>query len=194
MPRWRLFVALPVPEDTASSITSALTPYRAAFPDARWLRPDLLHVTVRFLGGTDPVAVPDLAHAIRSVASDAPRVELVTGHGAGDDGRLRATGVAWLTITHGAEMVRELCARLDPWVPLEALASSVLPAPPAAHVTVARGATRELISALRDQASGPTSVAWVADRMVLFRSNTGTPGGSTYEPLAEAPLGARAAA
>jgi 2'-5' RNA ligase len=191
---WRLFVALPVPEGAASSIAGALAPYRIAFPDARWLRPDLLHVTVRFLGTTDAAAVPELARAIGSVAAGADRSELATGPGAGNDPGRRGSGVAWLRLSNGASLVRQLSTRLDPLLPRDALASAALRPPPAAHVTVARNATGELIAALRDEVWGPTRVSWRPDRMVLYRSHTGTPAGSTYEPLAEARLGARAVA
>ncbi len=187
---WRLFVALPVPQEAASAIMGALAAYRREYPDARWLRPDQLHVTVRFLGGTDPGATPVIAHAMTAVAREARPFELATGPGAGDDHRGRGGGVAWLTLLEGRGLVRDLCAGLDPLLPLEALASPALRPPPQAHLTIARKASSGLIGALRDERLGPTRIAWTAQRMVLFRSFTGTPAGSTYEPLAEEPLGA----
>lgn len=192
--RWRLFVALPLPEDAARSIADSLAPYRSAFRDARWLRPDLLHVTVRFLGATDPEVVPEVVRAIGSVAVAAGGIDLATGPGAGDDRARRGVGVAWLTVATGTTAVRDLCERLDPLLPREVLARSTRRPPPDAHVTVARRASGDLIRALRDQGLGPTRVTWAADRLVLFRSHTGTPAGSTYEPLAEARLGVRPAA
>ena len=194
--RWRLFVALPVPEDAASSVADSLAGYRTAFPDARWLRPDLLHVTVRFLGGVRPDAVPDLVQAVTSVATSAGPTRARDGPGH------RVThGVAaarWVSrgcpSPTGTKAVRDLCSGLDPLLPVDALASPDLRPPPDAHVTVARHASVELIGALREQRLGPTRVTWTADRMVLYRSHTGTPAGSRYEPLAEARLGARAAA
>jgi 2'-5' RNA ligase len=70
----------------------------------------------------------------------------------------------------------------------------VLRRPPDAHLTVARRASPELIEALRHETEGPTRATWTADRVVLYRSHTGTPAGSRYEPLAEVRLGDRAAA
>jgi len=35
---------------------------------------------------------------------------------------------------------------------------------------------------------GVVRATWVADRLTLFRSHTGTPAGSRYEPVAEAAL------
>jgi 2'-5' RNA ligase len=192
--RWRLFLALPVPDDAAAALGRSLARYRAAFPAARWLRPDLFHVTVRFLGGTDPGAVPDIADAITSVAAGARRIGITTGPGAGDHRAGRGSGVAWLTLAVGSSAVRELCADLDPLLPLHALASPRLRPPPNAHLTVARRAKEQLIEVMRAESLGQTRVTWTADRLVLYRSHTGTPAGSTYEPLAEAALGTRAAA
>lgn len=191
-PRWRLFVGLPLPEEAASDVMDALAAYRRVYPDARWLRPDLLHVTVRFLGATDPGAVPAIGHAMSSVAREAGPIDLATGPGAGDDRRRRGDGVAWLTLLEGRGPVRDLCAGLDRRLPLDALAPSALRPPPDAHLTIARHAPGGLIGALRDELLGPTRLTWTADRVVLFRSHTGTPAGSTYEPLAESLLGARA--
>jgi 2'-5' RNA ligase len=184
-----LFVALPLPEEAASAVMDALAAYRTAYPEARWLRPDQFHVTVRFLGATDPGAVPAIGHAMASVARDAGPIELATGPGAGDDRRRRGDGVAWLTLLEGRGPVRDLCDSLDRRLPLDALASPALRPPPDAHLTIARKAPSGLIGALRDESLGLTRVAWTAPRIVLFRSYTGTPAGSTYEPLAEESLG-----
>jgi 2'-5' RNA ligase len=139
--------------------------------------------------------VPELAGAIASVAASAGPLELSTGPGAGDGrGRGGSLGVTWLTLERGAPDVRSLCASLDPLLPLDALGTSQLRRPPDAHVTIARRASPGLIRALHDQALGPTGTAWTAERMVLYRSHTGSPAGSRYEALAEARLGVRAAA
>jgi 2'-5' RNA ligase len=55
-------------------------------------------------------------------------------------------------------------------------------------VTIARRADRELIDALASRTLGDIVVEWQVDRVVLYRSHTGTPAGSSYEPLAEVRL------
>jgi 2'-5' RNA ligase len=167
-----------------------LAPYRGAFADARWLRPELLHVTVRFLGWLPEAVVPDLARSVSEAARLASAIDLATGPGGGN-GR---GGVAWLGMTTGGSAVRRLCGILDERLPAPALAAIDRRVPPSAHVTVARRTSRELVDALRAQTLGATTLAWTADRLVLFRSFTGTPDGSRYEPLVEARLGGRAAA
>jgi 2'-5' RNA ligase len=58
---------------------------------------------------------------------------------------------------------------------------------PNAHLTVARRADRELITALREQADGPLGVSWVVDRLLLVRSHLSS-AGAEYETLHEATL------
>ncbi len=184
---WRLFSALPLPVETARRLDSALAPYRAAFPVARWQRPDAFHVTLRFLGATPPERVPGLvAGMVRCAAAGRP-FRLASD---GADGVVRRSGgVAWLRIGPGRDQTESLARCLieagqddDPHL---VAGSASAPAP---HVTIARRADRALVDALASQSLGGVSVEWRADRVVLYRSRTGTPAGSSYEPLAEVRL------
>jgi len=54
----RIFVALPLPDDIRLKLDRWLTPLRSRFPELRWVRPELIHLTIRFLGdvGQDEIA------------------------------------------------------------------------------------------------------------------------------------------
>jgi RNA 2',3'-cyclic 3'-phosphodiesterase len=183
---WRLFIALPMPSDVAGRLEAALAPYREAFPGARWQRPDAFHVTLRFLGSTPPERVDALTLGMARCGATASSFRLATD---GSDGIVRRSGgVAWLRIGTGGAQVGHLARCLfedaiadDPRVPDRGSA-------PAPHVTIARRADRALIDALGRRSLGDVSAGWLADRVVLYRSHTGTPAGSSYEPLAEVRL------
>lgn len=178
----RLFVALPVPAAAAAAIHDALAAHRATHPQARWLDPRMYHVTLRFLGQADGSLLPSLADAVAGCAATTGPFAVTAGRGGGARGR---SEVAWLDILDGRDRIDALADRLDGLLPAT-LRARLRPGRPAPHLTVARRAPAELAVALaRDGASVP----WVADRVVLFRSHTGTPAGSRYEPLVEAPLG-----
>jgi len=51
-------VAAALPEETASAVWDHLTPLRDRFRDVRWMPPELLHLTLVFLGQTEPERVP----------------------------------------------------------------------------------------------------------------------------------------
>jgi 2'-5' RNA ligase len=63
----RLFLAGVVPEPVRESLAQQLEPVRAATPQARWLPPDSLHLTLVFLGSVPDVSVPALRLAFAGV-------------------------------------------------------------------------------------------------------------------------------
>jgi len=54
----RIFVALPLPDDVRMKLDRWLTPLRSNSPELRWVRTELIHLTIRFLGdvGQDEIA------------------------------------------------------------------------------------------------------------------------------------------
>lgn len=175
---WRLFIAFPMPPAAASTLVALLQPYVRAFPTARWQRADAYHVTARFLGGTSPSLVPDLMSEMAACAATGRPIPMATGVAGGNP---RATGgVAWLTLDRGGPESGAMSRCL------EAVAPGRPSAPP--HLTIARRVDAPLIAAMASEALGPLRVSWTADRLVLYRSHTGTPAGSRYEPLGEVPL------
>jgi 2'-5' RNA ligase len=193
-PGWRLFIALPLPGDAAAAVQHALLPYAAEFPEARWLAPAALHVTLRFLGATPPDAVAGIQSSVDRLAREmrppAEPFEVATDRGAG---RARSgDGVAWLTIGRGGDAIAAYAQRLGGLLSvMPALSDAVARPLPDPHVTVARHADQRLIDALTSMALGPLSVAWRADRIVLFRSHPSR-GAAAYESLHEARLRAAA--
>jgi 2'-5' RNA ligase len=149
----------------------------------RWLPADKLHLTLVFLGPTDPARLPALIAAAEGVAGRHARFGMVTSEGGGrisDRG-----GVAWLRLGDGARETADLALDLDAAFGSATYDERRRPQP---HLTVARGATKEVLADLRDWASREQPLAWQVDRIVLFRSHT-DPGGSRYESLGEWPLG-----
>lgn len=183
----RLFVALPVPPEDATRIHDAMARHRGAHPGARWLAAHLYHVTLRFLGSVEPGLLPDLAGAVTRCSSTEASFPVAVGRGGGARGR---SEVAWLEVLEGRDRIEALADRLDGLLPAE-LRARLRHGRPAPHLTVARRAPADLAA---DLAADARRTTWLADRVVLFRSHTGTPAGSRYEPLVDVPLGRREAA
>lgn len=188
-------MALPVPEPTATAIHEALAAHRRRHPGARWLAPALYHVTLRFLGPVDAGSVPRLAAAIEACAEEGRPFRLAIDGTGGTRGR---SEVAWLSLAQGSEDVVRLADRLDALLPQD-LRSVLRPGRPAPHLTIARRAPADLVTALAASDRGGTDrggieLSWVVDQVVLFRSHTGTPAGSRYEAIAQARLRSDAAA
>jgi 2'-5' RNA ligase len=184
--RWRLFIALPVPAAAATAIHDGLAAHRAAYPDARWIDPARYHVTLRFLGSIDTRLIEGLTVAVDACGATSEPFEVSMGRGGGTRGR---SDVAWLELADGRDRVVALANRLDALLPPE-ISAGLRPFRPAPHLTIARRASAGLIEAIREGGARSDPAAWVADRLVLYRSYTGTPAGSSYRALIEARLAA----
>jgi 2'-5' RNA ligase len=78
----RLFVAVDVSEEAERAVEAAVGPLRDAFPGARWTPRQDRHVTLKFLGSTDPELVPWVRERVDAVARAGPRVRCaLTGLG-----------------------------------------------------------------------------------------------------------------
>ena len=131
------------------------------------------------------VTVDALSAALDACGATNEPFEVSLGRGGGTRGRSDA---AWLEVLDGRDRIVALADRLDALLP-PAVRGGLRPSRPAPHLTIARRASLGLIEAIREHGLG-VPVRWTADRLVLFRSYTGTTAGSTYEPLAEARLAA----
>jgi 2'-5' RNA ligase len=181
---WRCFVAVPIGAELGGAVAAAVAELRAA-PGAdawRWSDPEGWHVTLAFLGATDPASVTRLSQSLALLAgSEAGFTREGGGLGAFPSrGRAR---VLWYGIA-------------DPDSRLRRLASAVQAAmglPPDArfrgHLTLGRARDRfgTDASELLDGVDLPSARLDV-DRVVLYRSHLGREP-ARYEALSSAPLG-----
>lgn len=69
----RCFLALDLNTDTRSKLASAVERVRSVPADVRWVRPESFHVTVKFIGNTDPQTLTEIEQTVRTaVASMTP--------------------------------------------------------------------------------------------------------------------------
>jgi len=176
-------VAAPLPESAAARTWEALAEVRIRHPHVRWLPPNKLHLTLVFLGSTDPSRLDAIAAACGQVAALHRPFEIATGEAGGRAGGRRG-GVAWLRLAEGGHEVAQLSLDLDNAISSHTFDAERAPRP---HLTIARGVSE---SALRDLGAVAKVVRlrWTVDRIVLFRSHTDA-GGSRYEEFASSRLG-----
>ena len=68
----RLFVALDLPEPVHHELTNLIAELKDQCPDVRWVRPEGIHVTLKFIGHVDPAKLDDIRHALETAHSDQP--------------------------------------------------------------------------------------------------------------------------
>lgn len=65
----RLFIAIEIPPDVRAALTAVIKDFRAIAPQAKWVRAENMHITLKFLGETESTklaAIREALHAIRS--------------------------------------------------------------------------------------------------------------------------------
>ena len=158
-----------MPEDLRVRLVRLQDELRRAEADVRWVRPETLHLTLRFLGETDPPAASRLGEGLAAAAAARPPMPLSI-EGAG----LFPT-VVWVGCRGD---LAPLAAAVE-----EVAASAGFPPdgkPFVPHVTIGR--VKSLRNADRLRAALPAGPlgAFVARELVLLRS-TQTPAGPIYE-------------
>lgn len=91
----RLFVAVNIPAELRRDIWDAASPLREARGSIRWVAPDALHLTLKFLGAVDEGRAPDVAAAVEAAARGAKPFTLPIG-GFGAFPSPRRARVVWV--------------------------------------------------------------------------------------------------
>ena len=95
----RLFVALSLPED----VQQRLSVLANGLPGARWVKPENLHLTLRFLGEVDNLAAADVDDALAKIRSPGFDLSL---NGIGHFGEGRKLRALWVGVDAGDELMR----------------------------------------------------------------------------------------
>ncbi|MGH8884952.1 MAG: RNA 2',3'-cyclic phosphodiesterase [Egibacteraceae bacterium] len=175
----RLFVAVAVPPAVREAVAAAAAPLRGMSADLRWTDPAGWHLTVAFLGQTDPGALDALSGALAEVTAGFGVFDVRLRPAAGRGAR---SSVLWV--------------ELEPCKPLQAVAAAVnvvarglgLKAEDQAfrpHLTLAR-ARASVPRSLADAYHGP-AVAWTVPDLELVRSHLRR-AGARYETVASFPF------
>ena len=175
----RLFVALGLPTD----VCERLALVRAPLPGARWVAPENMHVTLRFIGEVEPPMAEDVDDLLSHI--DAPRFDIrLTELGTfGSRGRVRAL---WAGVEH-SELLDHLQAKIETACGRAGLAPEGRKFHP--HVTLARCKNvREAPAAAFAATYGGFDLPAIpVDAFTLFSSHTGG-AGAIYTPEAVYPL------
>jgi RNA 2',3'-cyclic 3'-phosphodiesterase len=189
----RLFVALDIDHKIRGRIATFIDGVRGFAPDVRWMRPESLHVTLKFIGEKTEEDVEKIKRALAAIAADTFELSF---RGYGFFPGARAPRVFWVGI-EGQPKLTSLAATVDGTlmqlgIPKEEHAFN-------AHLTLARGAGRSG-SPRKQRGDGPNLSfhrlqeklaalappefgTMTAHEFFLYQSQL-SPGGSKYTKLA----------
>ena len=93
----RLFIALTPPPTVQREVWDAFAPLRARPLPVKWVSPEHVHLTLKFLGDVTPERQPEIVGALASAAQGTKTLALVV-RGAGAFPNARAPRVVWAGI------------------------------------------------------------------------------------------------
>jgi RNA 2',3'-cyclic 3'-phosphodiesterase len=177
----RLFVALDIPDDARSSILAIVAKLRPACRNARWVRIEGLHVTLKFIGETSSEKAAAIQAALASIPSRTPIP--MKFHGLGFFPNERRPRVLWAGIEAGTDLAA-LAEAIE-----KALDAIGFPPEERAfspHLTLARFDTPRGLDALHAaiEKAGPIEFGVATAKEFHLYQSVLKPGGAEYTRLA----------
>ena len=194
----RIFVGIDLDDGIRGRIARFLDGVSGFAPEARWVRPESLHITLKFIGEQKPDQVAAITERLRSVRGSGFEIQL---GGYGFFPTAKAARVFWIGIQAGAALA-ELAASIDVAVAELGVAREERAFSP--HLTLARAGGRSG-DPRRRKGDAPNSVFAVlqkrlatmgelefgrmaAEKFFLYESQL-SPRGSKYTKLERFGLG-----
>lgn len=176
---FRLFVGIPLP----STIHAYLAGLCSGLPGARWVAPENMHITLRFIGTVGGGEAEDIHERLSEIRSPAFALTLANV-GCFESGRKIHS--LWVGVTREPYLIR-LADKVDSAIARAGMVPERRKFKP--HVTLARFRTgaSPRIGAFIERNSPFTTAPFPVDHFTLFRSFLGGEG-AHYESLADYPL------
>jgi 2'-5' RNA ligase len=183
----RIFVAVPLAPGLHHGIATLERRLESAGVAAKWIRPENLHFTLRFLGSITPAQLT----RVRRAAHDAVQgVAVFAIHlvGVGAFPSPRKPQVVWVGVREGKEKLQLLAQRLDDALARERFAKE--PRSFQAHLTLARNKDPRLGRSLEAAMAslGDVEVGEQSVRSIVVMESLLRPSGALYVQVEEVPL------
>jgi len=193
----RLFIALELPETWKQALQalqeemqSAITAELGENIRPRWVRPEGIHLTLKFLGETPESRLEALTNALAQAVPAEPGFELQLSRAGAFEDRRRAPRVILATIAVEGRGLMDLYEHIETWLAAAGWPREKRSFHP--HLTLARmpdsfdDATRHAVGELATAFEAPQAPVWRVDSVHLIRSHP-RPDGARYESLAAFP-------
>lgn len=189
---WRLFIALELPPDIIDALEHVQEQIKGRTPGntVRWVKPDDVHLTLKFLGDVPVARRETLQKALNQAVPQHSPFTLAAG-GLGCFPNPHRPRVVWVGLHRDLSALNALRDAVEAQIAPLGYPTENRPFHP--HLTlgrVSREANREAAQALGMYVSKSelkTLYAWEVDAVTLFRSEL-KPDGAVYTPLFHVPL------
>ncbi|TYK49681.1 RNA 2',3'-cyclic phosphodiesterase [Actinomadura decatromicini] len=180
----RLFVALVPPPDILDELEEAVRPHRESVPELKWVRRELMHVTLTFLGEVDDRTLDRLLPRLERAVGRHERMALSLAGAGAFPGSGAHARVLWTGLFGDRRRVARLAASTT------AAGRRVGTMPDKhrgfrPHLTLARSRRPVDVRPLIESLSAFAGAPWTAESVQLIRSHLP---GKDYDQLAYEPL------
>lgn len=129
----RLFIALDIDDAIRERLARFIEGVRGFAPEARWVNPESLHVTLKFIGEQPEPAVEQIKQALTTISGSATEIQF---RGYGFFPTVKSARVFWIGMQAGPQLA-ELAAEIDDEMAALKIPREERPFSP--HLTLARG-------------------------------------------------------
>jgi len=187
----RLFIALNIPDELRKYLKGFQSRLKHCPGRISWVRPDNVHITLKFLGDTEKERINSLVEALSELSSAIMAFRL-RSNGLGAFPSRKSPRNLWLGIDESVELAA-LKEGLEEALSQAGFEKDNKPFRP--HLTLCRLRSKEASKAMGSMAldiKAEKKVAFDVDRFVLYKSILG-PHGASYDIIREFPLGKKEA-
>ncbi len=185
----RVFLAIELSSDVRKKLSELQQQLRKTLPPINWVRPESIHLTLKFLGYVEPSSISQLLSVLKPIGKK-QHVFSIDVHGLGVFPQVKHPRIFWIGLTGNTQALQELVLEIE--AALEPLGFPPEEKAYHPHLTLARikrenatvGSALIQTGALEsDQHLGTV----VVDRFTLFQSDLDS-SGSRYTSLWTVPF------
>jgi len=176
----RCFIALELPLEIQNELAQTVAALKRAEADVRWVEPENVHLTLKFLGEIPHPKVLQIGIALNALAGQKTIVSRLAGLGAFPN-RHRPR-VIWAGLDNGIDELRGLQSQVEDIMSSLGFQREARDFSP--HLTLGRVRSQRNLMALDEtmEAIRPEPLSFSFRHLVLMKS-TLTPSGSIYQPI-----------
>ncbi|MDD2927886.1 MAG: RNA 2',3'-cyclic phosphodiesterase [Candidatus Omnitrophica bacterium] len=186
----RTFIAVELPQEVKNKLAGLQELLKQSGADVKWIKPENIHLTLKFLGEIDEDKSAQVIRAIEDTARKSKQFRINLGS-LGAFPKIELPRALWAGVDKGNKEITELAKELEEkieklGIPREERRFS-------SHITIGRVKSplhkdklAKVLKELEDYFSGK-NIEFTAAKITLFKSTLG-PGGPVYAALKEVKL------
>jgi 2'-5' RNA ligase len=182
----RTFIALEMPAEIRTALGDYAQPLRSVRGRVTWVKPENMHLTLKFLGDTPANRINEIAAALHKVASAAvPFSAVIVGSGVFPNEKYPR--VLWVGLEEKTGALFKLAKAIEE--SMHQLGFAKEKRPFTAHLTIGRAKDINIPEIVRMLCEKPFPAMTVRFDEIIFMKSDLHPTGSVYTPLRKFKLG-----